>query len=672
MAGTISRREALQRLGLEDRANDAEIKSAYRRLAVQHHPDKNPDNPDAAKERFIEVTDAYNTLTSSARAELEDLGLRGPEAFTSRLARWAQEIGGEARARKEEQREKWRKEDAEREAERQKRQEQLRKEYREDYGKNRSERKKNSSSKPEEGRFMTLEELSEKITREERYDKSSGKRTTSPLKPDASTAARYQEWEYHPQPRTKPIHPKPETKLSTEEKIRHYYKQAEDWVLRETGSGLALDIIVNRIIGKHKVADGEIDERIAQAVVYTKRVLYHEVKTIPKEEIAETSRTIAQARSIEQLLVTGSAVQMILSEWDEGRGTLVLVDNLQPAERDYSQPRRYGLFFRSTYQALLPHCKGPEDISRVAKVIEAAFEYEHTQNSFQENAEEIANLIATAITDASLEFAEQVLRIAKHSLGTRYSANIGPKKGISRQYQTIKDSLDSIIAKGYTPEEVSEILSFVDCIQGYNQTQLSIRSLKQFAEVINVFTEIIPKDKFTLAQRLIGPLAVGGRGYSQDSLERAASSWRNIGSEVLPFYESFDECKSTLFNRAMVAIEQLRGRNYDPERNLDFSWTKEIKPTIEAAAYGGKLIVEEALRCPDPNRVIEEFSNFLREYRYSEFFPIRRKKDWMPLTPTAKQREAYTYLSELQNKHNGAPLKLSPDQLGKVIEIYFR
>ncbi|GEM_PF-2356691 len=661
-----ARQKALQKLGLEEGANANEIKNAYRHLAVLHHPDKNPDNPDAAKERFLAVYDAYDTLTSLAGADLQEMGLRGTETFSSRLSRWAQEIGRDARARNEEQKEKWKREDAKRETELQKRQEQLRQEYREEYEKNRSERKQ-TSPKPKEGRFMTLEELGKFATREERYGLA-GKKTVSSQKPGAPTNVRVQEWESHPQPKTKPGILRPELELSTERRITHYYKQAEDWVLRETSSGLALDIIVNRIVGKHKVAEGEISELLAQAVVYTKRVLYREVKTIPKEEVAETSKTIAQAKSIEQLLVTGSAVQAILSEWDVGRNTFLIADD----QRDYIQPRRYGLFFRSTYQALLPHCQSPEDIPRLAKVIEAAREYEHKQNSFQENSEEVANLIATAISRVSLEFAEEVLRIAKRSLGTRYNANIGPKKGISRQYQIIKDSLDSIAAKGYTSEEILGVLSFVNCIQGYSQTQLSVRSLKQFSEVITVFTEIIPKDKFALAQRLVGPLAVGGREYGQDSLERVADSWRNIVKEVLPFYEGLDENKSTLFNRAMVAIEQLRGKNYDLKRDLDFSWTKEIKPTIEAAAHGGKLIVEEALRCPDPKRVIEEFSNFLREYRFSEFFPIRRKKDWIPFSPTAKQKEAYAYLSELQNKHNSAPLKLSPDQLGAVIEIYFR
>ena len=41
-----------QVLGVEKDADDDDLKKAYRKLALKHHPDKNRDNPEAAKEAF--------------------------------------------------------------------------------------------------------------------------------------------------------------------------------------------------------------------------------------------------------------------------------------------------------------------------------------------------------------------------------------------------------------------------------------------------------------------------------------------------------------------------------------------------------------------------------------------------------------------------------------------
>ena len=58
----MSKRDYYEVLGVNRSATDQDLKSAYRRLAHQHHPDKNPADPHA-EERFKEAAEAYAVLS---------------------------------------------------------------------------------------------------------------------------------------------------------------------------------------------------------------------------------------------------------------------------------------------------------------------------------------------------------------------------------------------------------------------------------------------------------------------------------------------------------------------------------------------------------------------------------------------------------------------------------
>jgi curved DNA-binding protein len=61
-------------LGVSKTATDKEIKSAYRRLAQKHHPDKNPGDK-AAEEKFKDINEAYEVLgDAQSRAKYDRLG----------------------------------------------------------------------------------------------------------------------------------------------------------------------------------------------------------------------------------------------------------------------------------------------------------------------------------------------------------------------------------------------------------------------------------------------------------------------------------------------------------------------------------------------------------------------------------------------------------------------
>src|ERR1035437_794109 len=58
-------------LNVERNASDQELKSAYRKLAMQHHPDRNPGD-DAAEDRFKMASEAYQVLSDADKRAAYD------------------------------------------------------------------------------------------------------------------------------------------------------------------------------------------------------------------------------------------------------------------------------------------------------------------------------------------------------------------------------------------------------------------------------------------------------------------------------------------------------------------------------------------------------------------------------------------------------------------------
>jgi curved DNA-binding protein CbpA len=64
-------------LGVKKTASQDEIKSAYRKLVLKWHPDRNRDNEEEAARRTAQINEAYETLSDPKRREAHDAGGAG-------------------------------------------------------------------------------------------------------------------------------------------------------------------------------------------------------------------------------------------------------------------------------------------------------------------------------------------------------------------------------------------------------------------------------------------------------------------------------------------------------------------------------------------------------------------------------------------------------------------
>jgi molecular chaperone DnaJ len=73
----MAKRDYYEILGINRDASDEDIKKAYRKLAMKHHPDRNPDNP-KAEDQFKEAKEAYEVLSDGQkRAAYDQYGHAG-------------------------------------------------------------------------------------------------------------------------------------------------------------------------------------------------------------------------------------------------------------------------------------------------------------------------------------------------------------------------------------------------------------------------------------------------------------------------------------------------------------------------------------------------------------------------------------------------------------------
>jgi|GEM_PF-7050627 len=398
-----------------------------------------------------------------------------------------------------------------------------------------------------------------------------------------------------------------------------------------------------------------------EILIYVDRDLFSQHYDLQSPEVVSTTHLLQKASTMEQLVFGIIAAEGVLREC----GTV-----FTPESGD-----RFQHLFKQLYNSFWPKGSNPDaGLKETANLIKHLQRY--TQNTLlEQRTKEMVELAVVALDpqeDLSLaEITEKLLQIYQ-CLRSVHAKGEVPRNKVGERYRDYLNVEHDLRDRGYSKSELQNLRDMMWRIQGYNKNKL-VLSLKGVANFLGLLAESIPKELLPLASAMVEPLKVGASSYENYHLGDTQQEWVRVFREYLPFYSRLEHNGISLYNQVMTRLESASKplmRDMAPPLP-DYASGYHI--TLEAAAYAGQKMTEEALTSPKPQKFLEEFGFFLKGYRQSEFYKGNRTEQKrerarvFPLTP--KMTQAYSLMYKTHQTCPGG-LSIKKDLMQELINIY--
>ena len=213
--------------------------------------------------------------------------------------------------------------------------------------------------------------------------------------------------------------------------------------------------------------------------------------------------------------------------------------------------------------------------------------------------------------------------------------------------------------------------------KNYSTAIDTLTTLEQAVAFVEELRRVIPREHLPAAVPFAEAVVSGSHGYFSSKLEPAKQEWTGVFNEFFEGYREDPELYSEVQDALSELHWRVSngGRNSGEIESIGYPSLSERIP-VKTAAYAARRIIHElsGLPCEDQSRKLKDFRTFLGGYKHSALHPHYRV-GMKAIQIDDRQREAYSLLASIRQRHRREarlPLKvMATEDVDRLIDIYF-